>query len=144
MKLSVTSPLILLFYLLISSTEVGCVEIKINLAILILPIKKLRHSSRCIYLLFFIHTDPCSQENICGPNAQCSTSNHKITCSCPVNFQGHPEPQQGCVRTPVLCIGGRTPCALGHECEDGLCVKTCDGDNGEGDVCFFETKRNEK
>lgn len=30
-------------YLLISSNEVGCVEIKINLAILILPIKKLRH-----------------------------------------------------------------------------------------------------
>ncbi|KAI5719789.1 hypothetical protein M8J76_014878 [Diaphorina citri] len=74
--------------------------------------------------------DPCTQEGICGPNALCSTSNHTVSCSCPVGFQGHPEPQQGCVRTPVLCIGGRTQCPSGHECEDGVCKKTC---SGEGD-----------
>ncbi|XP_026683710.1 neurogenic locus notch homolog protein 2-like [Diaphorina citri] len=75
-------------------------------------------------------SDPCTQAGICGPNALCSTSNHTVSCSCPVGFQGHPEPQQGCVRTPVLCIGGRTQCPSGHECEDGVCKKTC---SGEGD-----------
>uniref|UniRef100_A0A8D8VWK9 Neurogenic locus notch homolog protein 4 n=1 Tax=Cacopsylla melanoneura TaxID=428564 RepID=A0A8D8VWK9_9HEMI len=71
-------------------------------------------------------SDPCSTPgSMCGPNALCTTLNHTVSCSCPAHFQGHPEPQQGCVRTPVLCIGSRVQCPPEHECEDGVCKKTC-------------------
>ena len=35
--------------------------------------------------------NPCAQQNVCAPNANCIVTRHKAVCTCPDGFIGSPE-----------------------------------------------------
>merc|ERR1719232_2387775 len=95
--------------------------------------------------------NPCEVTGSCGPNARCQAVNNQPTCSCPTGFSGiprngSPDPQHGCVRTPVGCGAGNntlasTGCSGGHSCVRDVCLQECgtDTDCALGERCITET-----
>ncbi len=75
--------------------------------------------------------DPCA-ENPCGPNAQCTVSNHRATCSCGTSFVANPTPKIGCVRAPPQQCTQNRDCNPGTTCIDQSCRTLCSSDAG----CF--------
>merc|ERR1711892_76270 len=76
--------------------------------------------------------NPCDIRGTCGPNAKCEPIRNEPTCSCPSGFSeiprnGKPDPQHGCVRTPLTCKGNSS-CVQDHTCVRDVCLQGCDGD----------------
>lgn len=74
-------------------------------------------------------TNPCL-ENPCGPNALCTVSNHRASCSCGTNFVPNPSAKIGCVRTPAPSCRENKECASGNICIDKVCRTVCSSDEG--------------
>ena len=93
--------------------------------------------------------NPCDIRGSCGPNAKCNSVNNEPTCSCPSGFSGiprngSPDPQHGCVRTPVGCGAGNSSavdCDSGHSCVRDVCLQSCQTDTNcaLGERCITET-----
>lgn len=86
-------------------------------------------------------TNPC-MPNTCGPNAQCSVSNHRAVCSCGKNLVPNPTANVACVRTPSEPCSQNTDCSDNNICKDDFCRSVCLSDSGclnnercEGGVC---------
>lgn len=73
-------------------------------------------------------TNPCT-ENPCGPNAVCSVSNHRATCSCLTDMVPSPTATIGCVRTPALSCTENRGCPSGYGCFEELCRPMCASDS---------------
>lgn len=76
--------------------------------------------------------NPCDIRGTCGPNAKCEPIRNEPTCSCPSGFSGiprngKPDPQHGCVRTPLTCKGNST-CVQDHTCVRDVCLQGCQSD----------------
>ena len=76
--------------------------------------------------------NPCDIRGTCGPNAKCEPIRNEPTCSCPAGFSGiprngKPDPQHGCVRTPLSCRGNST-CVRDHTCVRDVCLQGCNSD----------------
>lgn len=83
--------------------------------------------------------NPCEIPYICGPNALCSVNNHNLTCSCPANFEGNPNPIMGCKRKYAFCQIN-ADCSIGNVCYEGKCRATCtsclENERCFNNVCF--------
>ncbi|SPP80067.1 blast:Fibrillin-1, partial [Drosophila guanche] len=73
--------------------------------------------------------NPCV-ESPCGPNAACSVSNHRATCSCLESMVPNPTPQVGCVRAPPLECRENRDCGNGLACFESVCRPLCADDAG--------------
>ncbi|XP_041673606.1 neurogenic locus notch homolog protein 1-like isoform X3 [Drosophila eugracilis] len=73
--------------------------------------------------------NPCL-ENPCGPNAACSVSNHRASCSCLESMVPNPTPQVGCVRSPPLECRENRDCGNGLACFESVCRPLCADDAG--------------
>ncbi|KAI2804698.1 hypothetical protein BLOT_003686 [Blomia tropicalis] len=69
--------------------------------------------------------DPCEGSAACGPNAMCSVVNHRITCSCPLNFVGRPTANVGCMRESISCLSNTDCHSSGLSCTNNRCRQTC-------------------
>lgn len=73
--------------------------------------------------------NPC-EENPCGPNAVCSVSNHRATCSCINSMVPSPTAKVGCVRSPALPCAENRQCPEGFACFTEMCRPLCANDAG--------------
>lgn len=64
---------------------------------------------------------PCELDNVCGPKADCSPTNHVGICTCQAGTTG--DPHLGCV--PVQYCAGDNQCPSGLKCYNGLCTSVC-------------------
>lgn len=78
--------------------------------------------------------NPCQIANICGQNALCSVSNHNLTCFCPENFVGNPNPIMGCKRKYQYCTDD-IECPMGETCSNNKCRPRC-SECVEGEKCI--------
>ncbi|CAH1986493.1 unnamed protein product [Acanthoscelides obtectus] len=70
---------------------------------------------------------PCSA-NPCGPNAICTVSNHRATCSCGEGFVPNPSAKVACVRAPAQPCKENRECQKGNICTEGFCRTICSSD----------------
>lgn len=73
--------------------------------------------------------NPCL-ENPCGPNALCTVSNHRATCSCGPGFVPNPSAKIACVRAPPQPCSQNRDCPRGNVCKEDACRTVCSSDNG--------------
>lgn len=73
--------------------------------------------------------NPCS-ESPCGPNAMCSVTNQRATCSCANGFVPNPTAKIACVRTPALPCTENRVCPFGTTCSENACRPVCSKDSG--------------
>ncbi|KAJ8936988.1 hypothetical protein NQ314_012070 [Rhamnusium bicolor] len=73
--------------------------------------------------------NPC-EENPCGPNALCTVSNHRATCSCGKGFVPNPSAKVACVRAPAQPCKENRECPTGNACIDQFCRLVCSSDVG--------------
>lgn len=66
----------------------------------------------------------------CGPNAVCSVSNQRASCSCRSGFVPNPTAQIACVRAPALPCSENRDCKVGDTCVDRECHQVCGSDAG--------------
>lgn len=72
--------------------------------------------------------NPCD-ENPCGPNALCTVSNHRASCSCGKGFVPNPSANVACVRTPAKSCAQNKDCSVGHACVEKFCRPLCSSDS---------------
>lgn len=72
-------------------------------------------------------TNPCTASP-CGPNAVCSITNHRATCSCLTAFMPNPTPTYGCVREPANICASTADCPPSFGCVNALCRPGCSAD----------------
>lgn len=65
--------------------------------------------------------NPCTLQNVCGQNTNCSAVNHQAYCSCLPEHYG--DPLQGCLMV-VLC-NDNTLCPASSKCSNGICTPLC-------------------
>lgn len=73
--------------------------------------------------------NPCS-ESPCGPNAHCTVSNHRATCSCGAGFVPNPTAKIACVREPPPPCKENRECPSGNVCIENSCRTLCSSDLG--------------
>lgn len=73
--------------------------------------------------------NPCL-ESPCGPNAICTVSNHRASCSCGTGFVPSPSAKIACVRSPAESCTENRECPIGTTCIDRLCNTVCSSDHG--------------
>lgn len=73
--------------------------------------------------------NPCL-ESPCGPNALCTVSNHRATCSCGADFVPNPTAKVACVRSPAQPCTENRECPIGTTCIERLCKTVCSSDQG--------------
>ncbi|KAF5291111.1 hypothetical protein FQA39_LY14353 [Lamprigera yunnana] len=85
--------------------------------------------------------NPCS-ESPCGPNAICTVSNHRATCSCGPNFVPNPTAKVACVRQPAQACTENRECQYGTTCVENFCKTVCSSDHGcfNNERCDIQTK----
>lgn len=71
--------------------------------------------------------NPC-EASPCGPNAACSVTNHRATCSCINGMVPSPTAKVGCVRTPALPCSENRQCPEGFACFTEMCRPLCAND----------------
>lgn len=71
--------------------------------------------------------NPC-EHSPCGPNALCSVSNQRSTCSCPDGMVPNPTANIGCNRAPALSCHENRGCDNGWSCIEGQCRPICSSD----------------
>nr|CAH7750346.1 unnamed protein product [Callosobruchus chinensis] len=71
--------------------------------------------------------NPCGT-NPCGPNAICTVSNHRATCSCGEGFVANPSAKVACVRAPAQPCKENRECQRGNICTEGFCRTICSSD----------------
>ena len=69
--------------------------------------------------------DPCEGSAACGPNAMCSVVNHRISCTCPINFVGRPSANVGCMRESIYCLSNADCHNEGLICTNNRCRQVC-------------------
>lgn len=74
-------------------------------------------------------TNPC-KENPCGPNALCTVSNHRATCSCTIGFVPNPSAKVACVRAPAQPCKQHRDCPPGNTCLEEFCRTVCSSNFG--------------
>ena len=73
--------------------------------------------------------NPCA-ENPCGPNAVCTVSNQRASCSCTGGMVPSPSAKVGCIRSPALPCSENRDCAEGSACLNEFCRPVCANDGG--------------
>ena len=68
--------------------------------------------------------NPCDATP-CGPNAKCTVSNQRATCSCPSGFMPSPSPRVACLRSPGPACQANRECSPGTACINGICSPVC-------------------
>lgn len=74
-------------------------------------------------------SDPCL-DNVCGPNAICTVTNQRATCSCIHGMVPSPTAKIGCIRSPALPCSENRDCPDGEACFNDLCRPVCADDGG--------------
>ncbi|PNF25788.1 hypothetical protein B7P43_G12126 [Cryptotermes secundus] len=73
--------------------------------------------------------NPCS-DSPCGPNAVCTVSNQRASCSCRSGFVPNPIAKVACVRVPGQPCTENRECPTGSTCLDDACRPVCSSDIG--------------
>lgn len=73
--------------------------------------------------------NPCTAAP-CGPNALCTVSNHRASCSCGPGLVPSPTAKIACVRAPALPCTENRECKVGDICIENSCRTTCSSDQG--------------
>lgn len=73
--------------------------------------------------------NPCS-DSPCGPNALCTVSNQRASCSCRSGFVPNPTAKVACVRVPGQPCTENRECPTGSTCLDDACRPICSSDIG--------------
>ena len=74
-------------------------------------------------------TNPCEQ-NPCGPNAICTVSNQRASCSCTQGMVPSPTAKVACIRSPALPCAENRDCSVGAACFNDFCRPVCANDAG--------------
>ncbi|CAG2055426.1 unnamed protein product, partial [Timema podura] len=74
-------------------------------------------------------SNPCSP-NPCGPNAACTVSNQRASCSCTKGFVPNPSAKVACVRTPAAPCSENRDCPSSTTCLVGSCLPVCSSNTG--------------
>lgn len=73
--------------------------------------------------------NPC-KSSPCGPNALCTVSNHRASCSCGSGFVPNPSAKIACVRAPSQPCTENKQCPNGNVCIDESCKTVCASHEG--------------
>lgn len=73
--------------------------------------------------------NPC-EENPCGPNALCTVSNQRASCSCAQGMVPSPTARIGCIRSPALPCSENRDCDESSACFNDYCRPVCASDAG--------------
>ncbi|KAJ8890120.1 hypothetical protein PR048_009627 [Dryococelus australis] len=73
--------------------------------------------------------NPCAP-NPCGPNAVCTVSNQRASCSCSPGLVPNPTAKVACVRAPAPACSENRDCPSGNKCLAGTCLPVCSSEAG--------------